>query len=233
MNFSSEFLELFFKSSAIFIVSIPGVFHVTQKHLAAFSHRTPTGALFWLAGAVPERALRTCSSWSRGSSVLGTLEPPECKYVCVVFRNLCGSYFLGPKCLIWIFHVFSMQRSCSPACPDLKYEHTWGDDLWIWDLWMCKDFYLYLKYLSKNLTSLLSSVHPAVNMWPGWLRHIGLRVYRNLLFPAPHTKTKLELKILFEILLSLLAKVGGFPWFWSRNVPLPTAFLTDAWVKYT
>ena len=117
MKFSSEFLELFFKSSAIFIVSIPGVFHVTQKHLAAFSHRTPTGALFWLAGAVPEWALQTCSSWSRGSSVLGTLEPPECKHphikcMCVVFKNLCDSYFLGPKCLIWIFHVFSMQRSC-------------------------------------------------------------------------------------------------------------------------
>lgn len=150
MKFSSEFLELFFKSSAVFIVSIPGVFHVTQKHLAALSDRTPTGALFWLLSGwsvVPDLNL-TCRNCTRkGSPNMFLMRLRRAQYwarlshqsvsihilnTCVVFRNLCDCYFLGPKCLIWIFHVFSMQRSCNPTCPDLKYEHTSGDDLWIW-----------------------------------------------------------------------------------------------------
>lgn len=45
-------------------------------------------------------------------------------YLCVVFSNLCGGYFLGSKHLTQIFHVFSMQRSCSPACLNLKYEQN-------------------------------------------------------------------------------------------------------------
>lgn len=150
------------------------------------------------------------------------------------FQKFVWQLLLSPKCLIWIFHVFSMQRSCSPACPGLKYEHTWGDDLWIWDLWMCKDFYMYLKYLSKNLTFSFWALYTPqlVCDRDDWGTPTSGST-GTCSFQLLTQRWKLELKILFGILLSLLAKVGGFPWFWSRNVPLPTAFLTDAWVKYT
>lgn len=168
MKLSSEFLELFFKSSAIFIVSIPGVFHVTQKHLAALRPDTYRCFVLTLVCVVPDLNLTCRNSTRKDSPNMFLMRLRRAQYwarlshqnvsihilnTCVVFRNLCDRYFLGPKCLIWIFHVFSMQRSCNPACPDLKYEHTSGDDLWIWGFVdVERFFYLYLKYLSKNFT---------------------------------------------------------------------------------